>query len=109
MVARAKTPKNKGKKRAQGSPVRPIWGVCVLSLAILIVIGGLNVVESAAETRDLYQSLGEVQRQHDHLLEEHSRLSIERGTMSSLQKIETVALEKLEMVFPLEIEQVTDG
>jgi cell division protein FtsL len=108
-MAKKRKAVGKSNKRAPSQSTGPIWGVCFLLLLGLIVVGGLNVVESAAETRTLYQSLGEVQRQHDHLLEEHSRLSIERGTMSSLQKIETVALDRLGMVFPVHIEQVTDG
>ena len=80
-----------------------VWRLVFVGLAGSIVASGLGVVDTASETRDLYQSLGEVQREHDQLLEEHSRLSLERSTMSSLQKIETVALEELEMEFPTQI------
>jgi cell division protein FtsL len=109
-VTKPKTTKSTKAKAAKPiKSIRPVWGACLVVLAGLILFGGLSVVESAAETRALYQALGEVQRQHDQLLEAHSRLSLERSTMSSLQKIETVALEDLHMVFPAEIEQVTDG
>ena len=72
-------------------------------LVIAIVISGLSIVEDAAHTRVLYQSLGNVQKEHDQLLEEHSRLSLERSTRSSLQTIESVAREGLGMEFPASI------
>lgn len=89
--------------------IRPVWLICWVGTLGAIVVSGLGVVESAAQARSLYQTLGEIQRQHDQLLEEHSRLSIERSTMSSLQKIESTALQELDMEFPSAISMVSDG
>ena len=101
----------KAKKKTAKSPTKvlefaSLWSVVFVALVGAIVASGLGVVETASETRTLYQSLGEVQREHDQLLEEHSRLSLERSTMSSLQKIESVALEQLEMEFPSRIGRI---
>ena len=86
--ARSKTRKKQnGQDREQR--IRPVWLFSLAGMLGAIVVSGLSVVGSAAEARSLYQALGEIQRQHDQLLEEHSRLSIERSTMSSLQKIES--------------------
>lgn len=110
----AKSGRQRKRRSVQKKPVQKMvdlsgYGVmaCV-SLMALIVVSGLSVVQSASSTRALYQVLGEVQREHDQLLEEHSRLSLERGTLSSLQKIETVALEDLEMQFPTQIGRLSD-
>tara|TARA_B100000953_G_scaffold229773_1_gene191243 strand:- start:736 stop:993 length:258 start_codon:yes stop_codon:yes gene_type:complete len=82
-----------------------VMGVVVL---IGIVGSGLGVVKSAADTRAKYQGLAELQKMHDGLLEEQSRLSLERSTMSSLQKIEQVAANDLHMHFPKNIMKVLD-
>ena len=99
--------KNRAKKASQRQvktlQFASVWSVAFLLLIGAIVASGLGVVQTAAETREMYRSLGEVQREHDQLLEEHSRLSLERSTMSSMQKIETVALEQLDMEFPAQI------
>lgn len=103
----AKKAKTKTKARTKSEvkvlQISTVWALVFVSLAVSIVASGLGVIETAAETRALYKMLGEVQREHDQLLEEHSRLSLERSTMSSLQKIETVAVEQLEMEFPTRI------
>ena len=75
-------------------------------LAIAVAWSGLMVVDAAQSTRNLYQALGEVQREHDALLEENSRLSLERSTLSSLPKIEQVAQEQLDMEFPVQVNGV---
>ena len=82
--------------------------------ALLVLVGllasicysGLQVVNAAQDTRMLYQQLGEVQKQQDALLEQNSRLSLERSSLSSLQKIEQVAELELDMEFPVEVQGV---
>jgi len=85
-------------------------GMAVMGVVMLIgIVGsGLGVVKSAADTRAKYQALAELQKMHDGLLEEQSRLSLERSTMSSLQKIEQVAANDLHMHFPKNIMKVLD-
>ena len=81
------------------------WSIAYACALLAIGWTGLAVVDSARETRTLYYELGEVQRKQDRLLEENSRLSLERSALSSLQKIEQVASEQLDMEFPQQIER----
>ena len=71
-----------------------------------IAVTGLSLVDAAHEMRGLYRQLGEVQREQDALLEEHSRLMLERGALTSMQNIEAVAQSQLDMRFPEEVGQV---
>ncbi len=68
---------------------------------------GVQVVDAAADTRAIYQRLGEVQREENELLEETSRLSLERSSISSLQKVEQVAEQQLDMEFPTQLQGIT--
>ncbi len=98
---------NKGRNKT--APVQPIaWPWVAAFCVTLLVIGysGLPVVESAAQARALYQQLGAVQKEQDRLLEENSRLSIERSTIASLQQLEEIAANELDMQFPADIEWV---
>ena len=90
----------------EAPPLRASWFAAFTALSIAIILSGLAVVDSATQTRSLYQQLGETQSAQDQLLEEHSRLSLERSTLSSLQKIEEVARDSLDMDFPEAIEGV---
>lgn len=92
---------------AKAAPsLRASWFAAFTALSLAIIVSGLAVVESATQTRSLYQQLGETQSAQDQLLEEHSRLSLERSTLSSLQKIEEVARDSLDMDFPEAIEGI---
>ena len=76
------------------------WWMLFALLLLAIGSSGLLVVEAATDTRSLYQALGDVQREQDHLLEQSSRLSLERGTLSNLTKVEEIAQQELNMEFP---------
>lgn len=76
------------------------WWVLFALLLLAIGYSGLLVVEAATETRSLYQALGDVQREQDHLLEQSSRLSLERAALSNLAKVEQIAQQELNMEFP---------
>ena len=71
-----------------------------------ITVTGLSLVNAAHDMRGLYRQLGEVQREQDALLEEHSRLMLERGALTSMQNIEAVAQSQLDMRFPEDVGQV---
>ncbi len=77
-----------------------LWGGCFAVLLVVIAISGLSLVDQAHEMRGLYSTMAEVQQQQDGLLEEHSRLMLERSTLSSMQTIEAVAESELDMHFP---------
>ncbi len=78
---------------------------CTL-LVYAIVASGLHLVDAAHDARGLFRQLGEVQREQDALLAQHSRLLLERGALSSLQNIERVAEQELGMQFPDTVAQV---
>ena len=82
------------------------WSAAFGLLLALIVWTGLAVVDDARVTRSLYQALSETQHEQDRLLEQHSRLSLELGALSSLAKVEEVATTQLNMTFPQRIEEV---
>jgi cell division protein FtsL len=73
---------------------------------MIVVFSGLKTVAAAHEMRGLYGSLTEVQREQDRLLEQHSRLMLERGTLGSMQNIETVAQTELGMEFPEQVGEI---
>ena len=75
------------------------------SIAILQYIenlGGLKISDpvKAAEATAVLQSA------QDRQMAEYSRLLLERSTFASLQTVEVVAIEELQMKFPLEVEGV---
>ena len=93
-------------KRSSAPPVGRCWPAAFGVLLACIVGTGLAVVDDARVTRALYQALSETQREQDRLLEQHSRLSLELGALSSLQKVEEVATTRLNMTFPEHIREV---
>ena len=93
------------RKSGQTRPL-PLWGVGFAALLVGIAVSGLSLVEQAHEMRSLYSTLADVQQQQDGLLEEHSRLMLERGTLSSMQTIEGVAESELDMHFPESVGEV---
>jgi len=85
-----------------------LWGIGFAALLVGIVVSGLSLVEEAHQMRSLYGRLAEVQHQQDALLEEHSRLMLERSALSSMQQVEAVAQEELDMHFPQELGEVLE-
>ena len=100
-------PKRKSpKKGGRSSKLSALWLGAFVVLLFAIGATGLRTVDAAHEMRGLYGRLGEVQREQDHLLEEHSRLMLERSALGSMQNIENVAASELDMQFPEHIGQV---
>jgi len=83
-----------------------VWCALFGALLMIVVFSGLKTVAAAHEMRGLYGSLTEVQREQDRLLEQHSRLMLERGTLGSMQNIETVAQTELGMEFPEQVGEI---
>ncbi len=101
------------KSRAKSNPqplnlVALAWCALFAVLLGVIVYSGLHTVAAAHEMRSLYGSLTQVQREQDRLLEEHSRLMLERGTLGSMQNIEVVAQTQLGMEFPEQLGEVLE-
>jgi cell division protein FtsL len=77
-----------------------------VALLCSAAVTGLSIVDGAQQMRRLYGELGKMQQEHDAVLAENSRLRLERSSISSLQAIEQIANEQLQMQFPDQIEQV---
>lgn len=82
------------------------WCALFATLLLTVVVSGLKTVAAAHEMRGLYGSMAEVQREQDRLLEQHSRLMLERGTLGSMQNIETFAQTELGMEFPEQVGEI---
>ena len=89
-------------KAASREPLKKVMTptLVVVGLILGIVLSGIEMVDSAHRMRDLYQQLDQVQRQQNELLAVHSRLLLERGARASLNTVETVAEQELQMHFP---------
>jgi len=108
--AKARKGKGKGKGKGYGEVIRARAVIapylCFVGLLVVLVATGLQVVDGAQTMRTLYGALGNTQKELDGLWEENSRLQLERSTLSSLQTIEEVAQNDLDMLFPSQFEQV---
>lgn len=88
------------RSKAKSPPGMRVWMLTFSALLAAIVLSGLSLVDQAHQMRGLYTGLAEVQQLQDGLLEEHSRLMLERGALSSMQQVEVVAESELDMHFP---------
>ena len=84
------------------------WGSAAVLLALLasVIASGLLVVWQTHEVRQLHKGLEAVRHRQDHLLDEHSRLLLERGALSAYYNVERVARTELKMRFPDQVRQV---
>ena len=109
--AKGKVAKRKQAARAKAARFRTHglkWGSAATLLALLacVVASGLLVVQRAHEVRQLHKGLEAARHQQDRLLEEHSRLLLERGALSAYYNVERVARTELNMRFPDQVRQV---
>jgi len=65
----------------------------VLALAAATVVSGLAVVRAKHQARQLFAELEEINREHDRLLVDWSRLTLELGWLATHANIETRARE----------------
>lgn len=91
--------------------IRPIslsrWQlVFVLALMFAVAGSGLALVKAAQQMRTLHSTLDRLQSTEDRLMAQYSRLLLERSTFASLQTVEVVATQELQMVYPKVIEEV---
>jgi cell division protein FtsL len=74
-------------------------------LALLgVAASGIQVIGVTDDRRGLFHELTSNQEIQDSLLQEYSRLLLERGTLLSYQNVDRIAQRRLNMRFP---EQVT--
>jgi cell division protein FtsL len=78
-------------------------------LALFAAVGGsgLALVTAAQEMRSLHSAMDELQSKQDRTMAQYSRLLLERGTFASLQTVEVVATQELQMVFPQQVEEIS--
>ena len=74
------------------------WGSAAVLLALLasVIASGLLVVWQTHEVRQLHKGLEAVRHRQDHLLDEHSRLLLERGALSAYYNVERGGAHRVE-------------
>lgn len=103
----AKAKRHRGKVATLPPVTLVRWQVMLLLvLTIAVSASGLSLVKAAQQMRSLHSALDVLQSAQDRQMADYSRLLLERSTFASLQTVEVVALEELQMKFPLEVEGV---
>ena len=83
--------------------------LCIaVSLAGLVgsIFTGVSIVDRSNERRTLFIELTDNQNEQDQLLEERTRLLIERGALTAYQNVDRIAIDELKMRFPDGAEKV---
>ena len=102
-----KAKRHRGKSTTSPRVTLVRWQVMLLLvLTIAVSASGLSLVKAAQQMRSLHSALDVLQSAQDRQMADYSRLLLERSTFASLQTVEVVALEELQMKFPLEVEGV---
>jgi cell division protein FtsL len=85
------------------------WSWTAIALAIYagVATSGIWIASMAQDVRGLFVALERNQTEQDALLDDYSRLLIERSTVSSYQNVDQVAERQLAMRFPATVERVT--
>ena len=80
------------------------------SLGLLgVAASGIQVVHVTYDRRALFHELTSNQEVQDRLLQEYSRLLLERGTLLSYQNVDRIAQKHLNMLFPEKVTAVVRG
>jgi len=82
------------------------WVLAAGVLYAAIAASGVGIAATAQNVRGLFVALEHNQDEQDALLDEYSRLLIERGTVSSYQNVDQVAERQLAMRFPETVQRV---
>ena len=69
-------------------------------LLLMVFVSALFLIDGANSVRKVNQSLGQLHKAYDDELENYSRLRLELGALTSLSRIERIAVEELNMTFP---------
>ncbi len=75
-------------------------------LILATVISGVLVVYARHKHRQAYIELSQLEKQRDELNIEFSRLQLEQATWSETNRIEKIAVERLGMSFPQDVDVV---
>ena len=74
-----------------------------------VAASGIQVIRVTDDRRALFLELTRNQEAQDSLLEEYSRLLLERGTLLSYQNVDRIAQRRLNMYFPEKVTSVVRG
>ena len=88
---------------------RRLWILCGLITMLGVLISGTMVVNQSKQRQLLYRQAIELREERDQQLAEYSRLTLERGSLSSYQRVQRIANEDLEMDFPDRVTPVEDS
>ena len=77
-------------------------------LLAAILVSSMFLVDGVNAIRKLNQSMGNLHEDYDDELENYSRLRLELGALTSLSRIERIAVEELNMTFPEKIYGLVD-
>ena len=73
-----------------------------------VLVSGTMVVNQSKQRQLLYRQAIELREERDLQLAEYSRLTLERGSLSSYQRVQRIASEDLQMDFPDRVTTVED-
>jgi len=91
------------------APVELVRFAVVLILLVAVIIGSaLMVIWSAHQYRLLFNQQQELVQQWDELQVEWGQLLLEQGTLAANNRVESVAIKRLEMIVPEQVEVVRD-
>ena len=74
-----------------------------------MALSGIQVVIVTDDRRALFHELTSNQKVQDRLLQEYSRLLLERVTLLSYQNVDRIAQRRLNMLFPEQVTPVVRG
>ena len=77
-------------------------------LLAAILVSSMFLVDGVNAIRISNQSMGNLHEDYDDELEKYSRLRLELGALTSLSRIERIAVEELNMTFPEKIYGLVD-
>ena len=77
-------------------------------LLLMVFLSALFLVDGTNAVRKANQSIGLLDKAYDDELENYSRLRLELGALTSLSRIERIAVEELNMTFPDKIYGLVD-
>ena len=87
---------------------RRVYLVLMNFLLLMVFASALLLVDGANTVRKVNLSLGQMHKAYDDELENYSRLRLELGALTSLSRIERIAVEELDMTFPDKIYGLVD-
>ena len=87
---------------------RRVYLVLMNFLLLMVFASALLLVDGANTVRKVNLSLGQMHKAYDDELENYSRLRLELGALTSLSRIERIAVEELNMTFPDKIYGLVD-